>query len=234
MTATELRVVLILLGLLILAAIYWFGRKRPDAPKPRASSARREPVLDSPDEPSFTALDDGDFAATPESDQREVDDESSPQPGQRDEQSHERIVTLYVVAAEGFEIHGSDLMVAAEKAGMVHGHLNIYHRLVDTKPELGPVFSMANMVRPGHFDLASMDQISTPGVVIFMTLPGPVSALEAWDMMQAAANRLGGLLQAQVLDDQRTPLGRQRIASLRDELRAYDRKREALQIKPNW
>jgi cell division protein ZipA len=61
-----------------------------------------------------------------------------------------------------------------------------------------------------------------------------VSALEAWDMMHAAAARLGSLLQAQVLDDQRTPLGRQRIASLRDELRAFDRKREALQIKPSW
>ncbi len=230
MTASELRIVLIILGALVLAAIYWFGRKKPERTQPRESSERREPMLTpDADEPSFTALDE-----TPWHPPAMDTLPESQQPGQRDESDHERIVTLYVVAADGFEIHGHDLMVAAEKAGMVHGHLNIFHRLVDTKPELGPVFSMANMVRPGSFDLAKMDQVSTPGVVIFMTLPGPVAALEAWDMMQAAANRLAGLLQAQVLDDQRTPLGRQRIASLRDELRAYDRKRESLQIKPDW
>jgi cell division protein ZipA len=93
---------------------------------------------------------------------------------------------------------------------------------------------MANMVRPGVFDLSQMDHFSTPGVVLFLTLPGPLSALDAWDTMLPAAQRFSELLGAQLLDDQRTPLGRQRIAALRDELRAIDRKREQLQIKPGW
>ena len=59
-------------------------------------------------------------------------------------------------------------------------------------------------------------------------------ALDAWDTMLPAAQRFSDLLGAQLLDDQRTPLGRQRIAALRDELRAIDRKREQLQIRPGW
>ena len=35
-----------------------------------------------------------------------------------------------------------------------------------------------------------------------------------------------------VLDEERNALGRQRIAHLRDELRAWDRKQERNQIKP--
>jgi cell division protein ZipA len=70
--------------------------------------------------------------------------------------------------------------------------------------------------------------------VLFMTLPGPLPALDAWDRMLPAAQRLAELLGAQLLDDQRTPIGRQRIAALRDELRAWDRQREQAAFRPNW
>ena len=105
--------------------------------------------------------------------------------------------------------------------------MNIFHRLVDGRPEQGPIFSVANMVKPGSFDLRALEEFSTPGLSFFMTLPGPLPGLDAWDTMLPAAQRMAELLDAQVLDDRRNTLGRQRIAHLRDELRAYDRKREA-------
>jgi cell division protein ZipA len=40
------------------------------------------------------------------------------------------------------------------------------------------------------------------------------------------------LLDASVLDEERNALGRQRIAHLRDELRAWDRQQERNQIRP--
>ena len=36
--------------------------------------------------------------------------------------------------------------------------MGIYHRLVDGKRELGPIFSVANMLKPGNFDLARLDR----------------------------------------------------------------------------
>lgn len=249
MSATELRLLLLLLGLMVLSVIYWYGRPaRRQGSDARRASLRREPVLGEEDTDPLLGFPmsssdpwrdggDGELPSLDVGGLSEREDGEGPQPhraGQRETSGHERIITLYVVAQDGFTLNGPELVVAAEKAGLVHGDLGIFHRLVDSKPELGPIFSMANMVRPGVFDMGQMDQFSTPGVVVFMTLPGPLLALEAWDTMLPAAQRFSDLLGAQLLDDQRTPLGRQRIAALRDELRAFDRKREQMQIKPGW
>ncbi len=150
----------------------------------------------------------------------------------RPQQSIERIVTLYVAARAGDQLNGADIVVAAEKAGLQFGDMGIFHRLVLGKKADGPVFSMANMVKPGTFDMARLDAVATPGISLFMTLPGPLPALDAWEMMLPTAQRLAELLGAQVLDEDRNALGRQRIAHVRDELRAWDREQERMQIRP--
>ena len=157
---------------------------------------------------------------------------SQPTLGIRTEERFDRIVTLYVAARQGQQLNGSDLIVAAEKAGLVHGHMSIFHRLVDGRPEQGPVFSVANMVKPGSFDLTRVQELHTPGISFFMTLPAPMPALDAWDAMLPTAQRMAELLDALVLDEERNALGRQRIAHIRDELRAYDRQREQPIIRP--
>ncbi|MDE3210826.1 MAG: cell division protein ZipA [Pseudomonadota bacterium] len=138
----------------------------------------------------------------------------------------ERIISLFVVAREGSHFNGPDLIVAAEKAGLEFGDMGIYHRLVDGKRDLGPIFSVANMLKPGSFDLARLDALRTPGVSFFMTLPAPVPALDAWDAMLPTAQRLAELLDGQVLDEERNALGRQRVAHIRDQLRGWDRDHE--------
>lgn len=142
----------------------------------------------------------------------------------------ERIVTLFVVARDGEFFNGADLVVAAEKAGLEFGDMGIYHRLVDGKRELGPIFSVANMLKPGNFDLSRLDALRTPGVSFFMTLPAPLPALDAWDTMLPTAQRLAELLDGQVLDEERNALGRQGIAHIRDQLRGWDRDHEGKEI----
>ena len=142
----------------------------------------------------------------------------------------ERIVTLFVVAREGVHFNGPDLVVAAEKAGLEFGDMGIYHRLLDGKRELGPIFSVANMLKPGNFDLGRLDALRTPGVSFFMTLPGPLPALDAWDAMLPTAQRLAELLDGYVLDEERNALGRQGIAHIRDQLRGWDRDHEGKEI----
>jgi len=109
--------------------------------------------------------------------------------------------------------------------------MGIFHRLLPGKPQAGPVFSMANMIKPGSFDMRHVDTLRTPGVSFFMTLPGPLPALDAWDAMLPTAQRLAELLDGSVLDEERNALGRQGVAHVRDELRAYDRKQERSQIR---
>ncbi|MEO5596160.1 MAG: cell division protein ZipA [Lysobacteraceae bacterium] len=239
---------------LLIVAIYFLGRPRkPDQGRrtssPRRDESRREPTFgeqiennsqhgdhDSPAsdasqseldllERSLDAHGDGQHApAAP----------TNPALGVRTDEQFDRIVTLYVAARAGQSLAGPDLLVAAEKAGLVHGHMSIFHRLVDGHPEQGPVFSVANMVKPGSFDLSRLQELSTPGISFFMTLPAPISALDAWDAMLPTAQRMAELLDALVLDEERNALGRQRIAHIRDELRAYDRQRDQQTIQPKW
>lgn len=222
-------------GVIVLLLIYFFGR--PGKPgqgrrTPREAAARDgervEPTLG--DVPEQGELEGGTFdavAAAPERDGAPP----RPAPGARENRSIDRIVTLFVAARSGAAFSGPNLIVAAEKAGLTFGDMGIFHRLMPGKPQAGPVFSMANMIKPGNFDMRQIDVLQTPGVSFFMTLPGPVAALDAWDAMLPTAQRLAELLDGNVLDEERNALGRQGVAHIRDELRAYDRKQERNQIR---
>ncbi|RZA13008.1 MAG: cell division protein ZipA, partial [Lysobacteraceae bacterium] len=147
--------------------------------------------------------------------------------GKRVSEQFDRIVSLYVAAKAGNKLRGQDIVVAAEKAGLTFGHMDVFHRLVDGKPELGPIFSVANIIKPGSFEMARIGEIETPAIAFFLTLPAPVPALDAWETMEPAAQRMADLLDGVVLDEERNALGRQRIQHIRDELRAYDRQHSA-------
>jgi cell division protein ZipA len=239
LSATELRVIVAVVGVVVLALIYFFGRpRRPGQGErrvaKRAEDSRIEPTLGPVDgEPAQGELD---VSLRAELDRLGHGGSAKPAArssvGVRPERKIERIVTLIVAARAGETIAGSDVVVAAEKAGLQFGDMGIFHRLVSGKTDEGPVFSMANMVKPGSFDMTRLDTLQTPGVTLFMTLPGPLPALDAWEMLLPTAQRLAELLDASVLDEERNALGRQRIAHLRDELRAWDRKQERNQIKP--
>ncbi|HEY6942210.1 cell division protein ZipA [Dokdonella sp.] len=237
---------LIVLGAVVLLLIYVFGKpKKPGQgerrPQRRAGieGERVEPTLGDPDATPAQGELDVTFAGGLDRSARadgEAETASRPPPrasvGMRPERAIERIVTLFVASRTGEPLAGPDIVVAAEKAGLEFGDMGIFHRLVLGKKADGPVFSMANMVKPGHFDMTALDGVRTPGVTLFMTLPGPLPALDAWEMLLPAAQRLAELLDANVLDEGRNALGRQRIAHIRDELRAWDRQQERHQIRP--
>ncbi|MDI1253232.1 cell division protein ZipA [Thermomonas sp.] len=147
--------------------------------------------------------------------------------GKRNSDQFDRIVSLYVAAKAGTKLRGQDIVVAAEKAGLTFGHMDVFHRMVDGRPEQGPVFSVANIIKPGSFEMASIAELETPAIAFFLTLPAPLSALDAWDTMLPAAQRMSELLDGVVLDEERNALGRQRIQHIRDELRGYDRQHQA-------
>jgi cell division protein ZipA len=232
MSATELRIALVLLGLIVLLLVYFLGRpKRAEqgwrSIIPRARE-RRDPTM--PEFADAPIVADDDMTATNTA-VVEPQLPQAPRLGVRDAQAMDLIISLHVMAKAGTEIRGPEFVVAAEKASLVFGDRDLYHRMVDGKPELGPIYSVVNRVKPGSFDLSNVQNFATPGVSFFMTLPGPLSALDAWERMQPAAARLAELLDAQVFDDQMTILGRQRIAAIRDDLRAYDRKRSRQDIR---
>ncbi len=238
-----LRIGIAIAALVLLAVIVLSSRKKPEQGKrlPAAKSGeaeRQEPTLGEILEADLLqaqAQASAEQASLGLPDSPKLSDDAGSremQIGARPTNDYDKIVSLYVVARAGQTLTGPDLVVAAEKAGLIYGHMNIFHRMVEKHPEQGPIFSVANLVQPGSFDLRTIKDLRTPGISFFITLPGPLSALDAWDSLLPTAQRMAELLDAVLLDEQRNALGRQRIANIRDELRAYDRASEKLNIRP--
>ena len=237
---TLLRVAILLAGIGLLVAIWFFGRPRRAEQGRRTgtrfgskdASGRVEPSLGAQieDELAADATTAGEATLQSELDlfDRTLDGEGGGNElGRRETEDFDKIVSLYVAARAGAHLRGPDIVVAAEKAGLVYGHMHVFHRLVEGHPERGPIFSVANILKPGSFDMANIQSLETPAIAFFLTLPAPVPALDAWETMLPTAQRMAELLDGVLLDEQRNALGRQRIAHIRDELRAYDRQHEA-------
>ena len=236
-----LRTGILIAGVLLIAAIYFFGRPRKLGQGRRLDGRREgrmEPTLGEQVEAELAANRGFADAGVVQSEMELDADAGGPgsELGRRTSEDFEKIVTLYIAARAGEKLKGPDIVVAAEKAGLVYGHMNVFHRLVEGHPERGPIFSVANIMKPGSFDMASIQALETPAIAFFLTLPAPVPALDAWEMMLPTAERMADLLGGVLLDESRNALGRQRVQHLRDELRAYDRQREAAPITrgPRW
>ena len=237
--AWMLRTAIIVAGVLLLVAIYFFGRPRKPGQGRRLEGAARggfadggrvEPTLGEmiADElRSGEDADGGDLQAEMDLGGPAAAAAASSRAGRRVSEEFDKIVTLYIAARAGAKLRGPDIVVAAEKTGLTYGHMNIFHRLVEGHPERGPVFSVANIMKPGGFDMATIQSLETPAIAFFLTLPAPVPALDAWETMLPTAQRMAELLDGVLLDESRNALGRQRIQHLRDELRAWDRQQEA-------
>jgi cell division protein ZipA len=226
---TMLRIMILVAGLVLIACIVIFGRPRKPGQGRRVAKGeggRVEPTLGEQLEAEL-AGDDAVYEPSQESLDLEPRGAAKDELGKRTTDEFDKIVTLYLAARAGQLLRGPDIVVAAEKAGLDYGYMGVFHRLVEGHPERGPVFSVANIMKPGSFDMANIQALETPAIAFFLTLPAPVSALDAWDTMLPTAQRMAELLDGVVLDEQRNAIGRQRIAHIRDELRAYDRQREA-------
>jgi cell division protein ZipA len=114
----------------------------------------------------------------------------------------EKIVSLLIAEREGTAILGPILHQALESQGLEFGARQIYHRLLNGEP----VFSVASLLKPGHLDPDAADEFSTPGLTLFMVLPGPQKPMDAIKDMLGTADRLAKALNAEVYDSKRKPL----------------------------
>ena len=233
MDASTLRWILVIAGIIVIGMVWLLStrekNKKPKATRRKADrqeTERREPTL----EGASPGVDDAMEGVEPGG-QGELDITSRPepaaQPAPKPKPVHlgpppDRIVSLFLLARDNHVISGAELLQATVATGMEFGDMNIFHRLPEGEEK--PVFSMANAAKPGHFERDEWNTFETAGVVLFMALPGPVHALDAWDSMLATARRISEILHAELLDDQRSPFTRQREALTREEMREYDRK----------
>lgn len=250
---TELRWILLVAGLALLAGLYLWGirsRRRSAAPEIERA-ARFEPVPAAPPPPASPApapapvenlrvepqvrLDAESPQATGRTSQRReptLAREAAPEPPAPDEPRMEqapeprsqKIIAVRIMARPGERFEGSQLLEALRAEELEFGRYDIFHRL---DPAGRPIFSTASLVEPGTFDPATMLGSAYPGIAIFAVLPGPVSAQQAFEELLATAHTLSSRLGGSLQDDRGASLSMQRITALHEELREFDRARHA-------
>lgn len=243
METSTLRWILVIAGVLILAGIFLFGnpdrKRKPRASRKRAHAqrTRREPALDSEHGETDGDGDDSnarqaelaiDLPAEGEVDtggpgEGRIEPKLDTRPKAPAAPPPDKIVTLFLQARDKHTITGIELLDSSLKSGLVFGAHDIFHRI--NEEDVEPVFSMANLTKPGSFDKSAWNTMDIHGVTMFMTLPGPRNALDAWDSMLATSRRLAELLHADLLDDQHEVFTRQRSMQIKEELREYERQK---------
>jgi len=208
---TDLRWVLLALGILVVGAVYLFSLGIPQrwlAPivalrkRKTAESVRVEP-----------AFDDSDQAAVDPSDDEAED---SPEPDARPPES---VVTLRFIPSTK-EIASDKVVLALRAEGLRHGRYGIFHmHASDLSDE--PMFSVASLTEPGSFDLARLAETRIPGMRFFMVRRGEGDPVERFDAMIATARGLARDLGGELRDDKGSSWSIQRERYIREEIIEY-------------
>jgi cell division protein ZipA len=134
----------------------------------------------------------------------------------------EMFVVINVLAHEEFD--GQGLLEALSELDMTFGEMDIFHRLSD---EGTAEFSLVNVVEPGTFNPAQMNQLKTPGVTLFMRaheLPEPIRVYDAMiETAQTLATELGG----EMKDQSRSAMTSQTIEHQRQGIQDFQYKHSA-------
>lgn len=262
---SELRWILLGLGLALLAGIYLFGVRRRTIPRPADPDNGEvdEELLHSlhvqrggddadlgdavreldhligsrfgGDEPDYSGLDK--LVPDRKRDTGGLDIESGMFRG-GEKRSHiykvepnpvatgeELIIVLNVMAEPGQFFSGEDLKSAFAEVDMVFGDMQIFHHFgVGEQRGSEPVFSAANILEPGIFDKLQLEHTETPGLCLFMRLPGVVDGNVAFELMLNTGRRLAELLGGELRDDTRSVVTAQTITHLRDKLNEFKRR----------
>lgn len=157
-------------------------------------------------------------------DSGEQPSEEIAQPGRLPRDVDPEVFMLNVVARDPRGFKGDDILHILLACDLRFGDMNFFHRHEFEAGRGAIQFSVANMMQPGVFDIDNMADFSTPGLVFFLTLPGPEDMMKAFDYMletaQAVAKNLGG----DVLDESRSVLTRQSMEHNRQKIRDLERR----------
>jgi cell division protein ZipA len=128
------------------------------------------------------------------------------------------------VSARRDDFVGPDLLAAAASCGLRPGRMDIFHCLDEFDDHTRIYFSMANMVKPGTFPFDDMEGFSTPGLMLFAQLDGRPEDITILEEMVDTARKLANVLNGDVLDETRRPLTVAKEESIREAVLANERR----------
>lgn len=230
---SELRWILLLIGVLIVAGVYGYTRYQRHL-RDEASFGRRgaqrdvldvrgdEPVISSTDEVvdasdlppiEFDPGDDEAPGGAGEAAAADRDDGAAPE-------KPREILILHVRAPEDRPWPGEAVARAAADTGLQQTDKNIFQYFPPESEQV--LFHAADMFKPGVIDWQRLDEVRLRGLSLFMQLPVYCPASGAFETMLGCARRLTEALGGEVLDARRCPLTEEALEDMRALCEAYD------------
>ncbi|KUJ80189.1 cell division protein ZipA [Microbulbifer flavimaris] len=146
----------------------------------------------------------------------------------RRERSHvEEVLIINIMAPEGDYFEGNDLLRVLLSSGLRFGEMNIFHYHENGGDDGPVVFSLANMVVPGVFDLGQMEEFTTPGISLFLALPVEMEAIQAFELMLSVSREIATQLGGELKDENRSVFTAQTAEHYRQRVVEF-RRRKAL------
>ena len=228
MDAATLRLILVVVGAVLLIALYAWEKQRAAASDERTRAAQRRSPAPARrrQEPNLGGLTDDGLAASTTARGSAANDtppDTAPTPAPAASTSaapeEQLLIQLYITSAGG-AFGGEAIMSAAGRCKLRPGEMDIFHRTRGEAPDGAPLFSMANLVKPGTFPFDDMGAFTTPGLALFAQFRGEPSDLMVFDEMLDATRVMAELLGGDILGPQREPLREADARRLRAQVRA--------------
>jgi cell division protein ZipA len=135
---------------------------------------------------------------------------------------YSEVLVINVVAKPEREFSGVDLLPVLLTSGLRFGDMSIFHRHIEADSRSPVLFSVANLVNPGTFDLNQINDFTTRGLCFFMTLPNVANSMQAFDKMLDVAQQVRITLDGDLKDDNRSVMTAQTIEHYRQRVRDFD------------
>lgn len=201
----------------------WFERKAKPAKTEDAAQPEPEPEPEIPE--TVTAVDsvtiEDEEIAEPIDELEQVRATQAPEPVQESSEPSE-VIVLNVMARNGRVFAGDDLLHLLITSGLKFGDMNIFHKRLSNDSQGPIIFSVANILNPGTFDLNNMEEFTTLGISLFLALPSPINNLDAFEQMLGVAQQIRGTLDGELKDDHRNGMTAQTIEHYRQRIRDFE------------
>lgn len=153
-----------------------------------------------------------DLESAPELD---LDLASEPEPAMNTVNDWDMVIAFTIMAIDGHKFSGEDIKFALENAQFKHGEMQIFHRLTTQNKTL---FSVANILDPGTFDIENVTSMATPGILVFAKFPGPINGLALFDELLETSRTLTMKLSGILCDESRQTVTEDIIETMRSRI----------------
>lgn len=121
---------------------------------------------------------------------------------------------LFIAAEEGHTFSGDAVLDALESAGLVHGDMGLFHRMILAGEGEISLFSVANGIEPWTLNPEDLQGKSTPGFSLILNLPAPIDNSEAIHDFIRTADRIHAKVGGVIKDHNQQPF----TPEVRDEV----------------